>query len=294
MLALAAASMASCGMNKNEPDTADNPAAQETSTSKKIIAHMKEDPMKEQSAVSSVAFPENTVSIDKCTVTVKGRIYAEKLTRPFISVKYGEKTLVEDKDYKITYDDNTDNGAGKYSLTLSMCGEYHGSKKYDYYIKPVGTSLVQTGSKVGSVTVGWKTRNSADGYEIEYGKKKDLSDSQTKEISGTDTDNFCFDRLEDNTTLFMRIRSFKNLDDGEKLYSSYSDVFTASTAKIEQRDGVTYIDGIIIANKTYSLPEDFGDGLDSEATEAFYSMSNDAVQEGIWLEIVSGFRSYYT
>ena len=60
----------------------------------------------------------------------------------------------------------------------------------------------------------------------------------------------------------------------------------------EVRDGVTYIDGYLIANKTYSLPEGYGNGLTSETQAAFNQMAAAARADGLNLYIVSGFRSY--
>ena len=57
-------------------------------------------------------------------------------------------------------------------------------------------------------------------------------------------------------------------------------------------DGVTYIDGILIVNKTYSLPEDYGSGLTDNTNNAFNQMKKDAQKEGLNLYISSGFRSY--
>ena len=59
-------------------------------------------------------------------------------------------------------------------------------------------------------------------------------------------------------------------------------------------DGVTYINGYLIANKTYSLPESYGSGLTSEMQSAFDRMAAAAKAEGFKLRIVSGFRSYTT
>lgn len=59
-------------------------------------------------------------------------------------------------------------------------------------------------------------------------------------------------------------------------------------------DGVTYIDGVLIVNKTYSLPEEYGSGLTINTTNAFNSMQKDASKEGLNLYISSGYRSYYT
>ena len=65
--------------------------------------------------------------------------------------------------------------------------------------------------------------------------------------------------------------------------------------KIEKKDGVYYIGGILIANKTYSLPSDYNPGsLLSEFNIAFTQMKEAAEKEGIDLKVVSGFRSYST
>lgn len=63
---------------------------------------------------------------------------------------------------------------------------------------------------------------------------------------------------------------------------------------IERIDGITYVDGIMIANKTYSLPASYDPGIRQEAAEAFYEMQEAASTEGISLFIVSGYRSYET
>lgn len=54
----------------------------------------------------------------------------------------------------------------------------------------------------------------------------------------------------------------------------------------------TYIDNVLIVNKTYGLPSTFNPGLRTETTEAFALMKAAAAQDGINLWIVSGYRSY--
>ena len=57
-------------------------------------------------------------------------------------------------------------------------------------------------------------------------------------------------------------------------------------------DGVTYINGILIANKTYSLPADYAPGVDATAEAAFNEMAQAAAAEGLNIYISSSFRSY--
>lgn len=58
-------------------------------------------------------------------------------------------------------------------------------------------------------------------------------------------------------------------------------------------DGITYIGGIMIANKSYSLPASYNPGgLTGECISAFYEMQDAAAAEGLDIYIASGFRSY--
>ena len=60
--------------------------------------------------------------------------------------------------------------------------------------------------------------------------------------------------------------------------------------KIEQSNGMTFVDGILIVNKTYSLPSDYAPGVSTVAQKAFDEMA--AAQDGITLFVNSSYRSY--
>lgn len=57
-------------------------------------------------------------------------------------------------------------------------------------------------------------------------------------------------------------------------------------------DGITYINGILVVNKTYSLPPDYAPGIIPEAQTAFDKMQSDAAAEGLNIYISSAYRSY--
>lgn len=69
---------------------------------------------------------------------------------------------------------------------------------------------------------------------------------------------------------------------------------TTSAVPVKNDSGVTYIQGILIANKTYRLPEDYNPGLDPEAESAFNTLSEAAANQGLDIYFSSGFRSYET
>ena len=54
----------------------------------------------------------------------------------------------------------------------------------------------------------------------------------------------------------------------------------------------TYINGILVANKQYGLPQDYAPGESKEARSEFNRMAADAKQAGIELEAFSTYRSY--
>lgn len=72
-----------------------------------------------------------------------------------------------------------------------------------------------------------------------------------------------------------------------------SDEINVTVRNIEIKDGITYIDGIMIVNKIYGLPETYnpGDTL-PETKDAFERMSEDAAKENLNIYVGSGFRTY--
>ena len=79
----------------------------------------------------------------------------------------------------------------------------------------------------------------------------------------------------------VRVTAAKNPD-------VYAEVEVTVTANPE----ITYIDGILVVNKTYALPADYNPGVDPTAQSAFDKMQADAAELGLNIYISSGFRSY--
>ena len=62
--------------------------------------------------------------------------------------------------------------------------------------------------------------------------------------------------------------------------------------RIVVRNGITYVDGILIVNKKYSLPKDYGNGVNQEAYEKLKELQKGAKENGYTINLVSGYRSY--
>jgi hypothetical protein len=61
---------------------------------------------------------------------------------------------------------------------------------------------------------------------------------------------------------------------------------------LEEKDGVTYIDGIMVINKTYGAPSSFDPGRSSEAADAFASLQEAATAAGLDIYDSSDYRDY--
>lgn len=111
-------------------------------------------------------------------------------------------------------------------------------------------------------------------------------------IAKTDTDYY---KLSDGT--FIHADYLSENETAEITENESGDDYIAVSKTgytIERKNGITYVDGIMIANKTYSLPKSYDPGITNEAASALKEMQNAAAAEGLSLYVVSGYRSYQT
>jgi len=101
-----------------------------------ITFHVINDP-----SVTPAPTPKPTaapVNISKCAVTVKDQTYTGKALKPAVTVKYGKAKLVKGTDYIVSYKNNK--GAGTATVTLTGKGDYTGTRKVTFTIKPAKLS----------------------------------------------------------------------------------------------------------------------------------------------------------
>ena len=115
-------------------------------------------------------------------------------------------------------------------------------------------------------------------YQLYY-VAKDSSDNEAKE----------------EFTLIVKEKKKESSQNDTISNSQETKTFTTSKGfKGVIKDGITYIDGYLIVNKTYSLPSSYGTSLTSTTKNAFNKMQAAAKLDGINIYIASGFRSYQT
>lgn len=149
---------------------------------------------------------------------------------------------------------------------------------------PTTLFFVNTGEKETVIT--WDPSEGADGYEVlmkKNGTKWELL-GETKQQSFTITG------IGLDKEYIFTVKAYK-LIDGKKLYSERSR--NCGFPYMTKKDGVTYVDGLLIVNKTYSLPKSYGPGgLTPETNAAFEEMKKGAAKDGYSIKVCSGYRSY--
>lgn len=130
---------------------------------------------------------KNDYDFSKIPLTVKTNdnvlTYTGNALKPDVTVSNDGTDLIKDKDYTITYSENTNVGYGSY--TLKGIGDYNGSKSYNFTIKPNSTEIKSIkNSKSKSVTLSWNSVKGAKYYNVYYTSG---SKPKTLKVNGTST-----------------------------------------------------------------------------------------------------------
>ena len=265
-----------------DPDIAFFSLAADTSKSEKSVSAAETDVTEEIKPVKK----KEPISIDDCFIKIDDLCTDSGMEKPEYYIVHNGNRLKESRDYSIEFipDENPE----LMTACITMKGDYEGSikKQFRLYTNKLEPRIIK--SKVNSISFGWDSIDGADGYYIQYSDNQSMESPKIISVGHDEECSCSIDGLEMNSDIYVRIISF-----GKNCKNQYGQVKKLSTVKTEVRDGVTYIDGIIIVNKSFPLPEYYGYGEVPEALEAFRRMSADAAADGISLYIASGYRSYY-
>ena len=179
---------------------------------------------------------------------------------------------------------------GNINIELVFNNKDNTKEKYSLVAKVVDTkSPVIEGKKEISIYVG-NNVNLLDGVSVTDNSKEDIKAEVVGEYDNKKTGKY--------NLKYVATDSSGNKTEFDFILNVNSDpnnrTFTTSkgySGKVV--NGVTYIDGVLIANKTYSLPSSYGSGLLPEMQNAFNKLSNAAKASGFNLYIGSGYRSYW-
>ena len=196
----------------------------------------------------------------------------------------------------ISKDENIDTSKlGKKELKIKISNK---NKKQDYkfIIEIIDTTKPEIEAKEEIKTT--------KGTKIDLLKNVEIKDNSKEEIKAEVEGKYDFDKVGKYNLSYIAKDSSDNVAKKdfvlvveEKVNNNNDSNNTFKTSKGysgKTVNGITYIDGVLIANKTYSLPSTYGPGLLSNTQEAFNKLASDAKSLGYNFFIGSGYRSYAT
>ena len=165
-----------------------------------------------------------TVSSNNLANAVISKIAAQRYTgssvKPEVTVTLNNIVLKEGSDYYLNY---SDNGApGKAAVMVVGTGNYTGSAKTSFIIKPEKPVITRLRAHGSKVRITWLPGTSVTGYEI-Y-RSKGAYDYGYKIAATKDGEMQSYTRAKlTKGTYYYKIRSYVTVD-GTKYYSPYSSV----------------------------------------------------------------------
>lgn len=117
------------------------------------------------------------------------------------------------------------------------------------------------------------------------------NDESTLQTNMTTDDDSITTDAENNTSSSEK-KSSESEVSSKKSSTTSQKATSKKTTENPSASKVTYIDGILIANKTYGLPSNYNPGVDSTAQSALNKMISAAKKDGVSLFVISDFRSY--
>ena len=172
-----------------------------------------------KSSGSSSSSAEKTGTF-RITLSKDSYVYDGKVHKPTVKVKAGSKS-VSSSDYTVSYEDHKN--VGKATVTVKGKGEYKGyTGTATFRITMKKTSLSGlTAGESGTLKASWRKDSQADGYQVQYGTRKDFSGTVKTKKLGAGSLSVTLDKLTSGKKYYVRIRAYKKVG-GTNWYSDWS------------------------------------------------------------------------
>ena len=182
-------------------------------------------------ATKTEAIPKvSNIKLNKTAYTYNG-----KVQKPSVTVKNSKgKALKNGTDYKISYPKGMKN-VGKYTVKVTLKGNYSGSKSMTYNINPKGTGVSKVTAAKKGFKVTWKKQaTQTTGYQVQYSTSSKFKKAKTVTVSKNKTTSKSVSKLSAKKKYYVRIRTYKTVKIGGKsvkLYSGWSKAKSVTTKK---------------------------------------------------------------
>lgn len=211
--------------------------------------------------------------------------YGDNYTDPYLISKVGGSDV---KTVSISSNFNN-NKLGSYVISYGLKIDDNYTKRLYRLIKVVDTKPPEIDLTSGDViTLNFKEEFKEPGYIATDNYDGDITDNV--KVSG---------KVNENKPGVYKITYNVSDSSGNKTKTTRKVIVKESLVSItepviEQKKGITYVNGILLVNKEYALPKDYDPKVNKEAYKALEKMQKDAFVLGLDLSLVSGYRSYET
>lgn len=155
-------------------------------------------------------------------------VYNGSSKKPSVTLKDSNGKGISSDYYTVTYGAGRKN-VGKYSVKVSLKGNYEGTKTIYFIIEPKATTISSVTAGAKAFTVKWKKVNTqTTGYEIEYSTSSKFKNAKSITIKGSSTTSKKISGLSAKKKYYVRVRTYKTVN-GTKYYSSWSSVKKITT-----------------------------------------------------------------
>lgn len=163
-----------------------------------------------------------TVTLSTGTYTYNG-----KVKTPGVTVKAEGKTMTKDC-YDVSYSSGRKN-VGIYKVTVTLKGNYEGSKVVTFKINPKKTSIKKVKKAKKAFKVTWnKQKTQVTGYQIQYSLKKNFKSAKIKTVTSNKRTSLKVKKLKKNKKYYVRVRTYKK-GSGTTYHSDWSKAKTVKT-----------------------------------------------------------------
>ncbi len=170
------------------------------------------------------------------TLSAANYIYDGKVKQPTVTVKDSKgKTLKKGTDYTVSYSSGCKN-VGRYTVKVTLKGNYSGTKSLTYNINPKGTSVSKVTAAKKGFKVTWKKQaTQTTGYEVQYSTDKNFKKgNKMVNITKNSITSKSVSKLSAKKKYYVRVRTYKTVKisgKNVKFYSGWSGAKSVTTKK---------------------------------------------------------------
>lgn len=156
--------------------------------------------------------------------SISNKAYTGSAIKPSVTVSFEGTKLTKDKDYTVSYKNNTN--IGRATVTIKGKGDYAAFpvKTVSFNIVPVKAQNVKLKTRaIKSIAISWSKVSNADGYQIQVYRSNGWVNAGT-----TTSTSYTVSGLASASNYSFRVRAYKTVS-GTKYYGAYSSALVSAT-----------------------------------------------------------------